>query len=199
MLDNKYTLEEKRPACVLVTQENDRYIERVEVSRQIDSETQDWRKYKDYVDFDYRSLRYENDPLANWIGRDRAIQYMGKEAIEKAESACIESLAKVKIKIDSAKNHPAYESMKRICDSDIQHYKADFTYHDCLQLAEHNKEDRFIWSVRSTGTRIYFKGFTDTSLYYDLKNSPETKYYFYDGKVLAMVDSANVGYKFNLL
>ena len=60
-----------------------------------------------------------------------------------------------------------------------------------------NKEDRFIWSVRSTGTRIYFAGFSDTSLYYDLKNSPETKYYFYDGLSLVFVDSANIGYKFS--
>jgi len=179
-------------ASVVIEQKNERYTQFLEVSATIDTDTKkletefrNGRKIK----FSYRLMRSLSDNLANWQGEDNAIRYFGKTAIDSAKRRIKSDFKKTLAIIDSAKNHPAWDAMDTIATDNIKHYKADFYYHDALQLAK-NANRAFLWIVRETGTRIMFSNseWNRETLNYDMKNNADSLVYFWSGYNLESVD-----------
>lgn len=123
----------------------------LEVNAEFNRDTLKIEKWRDEEHWSYRLMCNETDTLANWQSRDRAINLVGIEAIEKAEIQVKARLREIKRTLNLARQNPVYLTMKVFADDYIEHYKADFEYHDCLRLYNENPE-KFIWIVRKSGT-----------------------------------------------
>ncbi len=179
-------------ASVVIEQKNDRYTQFLEVSASIDTSTRkletEFRNARK-IKFSYRLMRSLSDNMANWQGEESAVRYFGKPAIDSAKRRIKAEFKNTLAMIDSAKNHPAWGKMDTIATDNIKHYKADFYYHDALQMAK-NENRVFLWIVRDTGTRIMFHTSTwnRETLAYDMKNNADSLVYFWDGRKLESID-----------
>ena len=197
MNDQNYSLTETRPACILITETITGYTTYVEVSKDIDSETCAFREYRGVQDVSYRLLMHPTDSLARWQGRSGAENYVSVESLDAALLECDASLERVKDSLVIGRTHPAYGIMANIAAEYIEHYKADFYYHDTLILAK-TKFVPFLWSVRSTGTRFYSDNADNQVLQYDLKNNADCVYYFYNGQTFSKcLDKCSVLHAYN--
>lgn len=126
--------------------------------------------FHDEEQWTYRLLRNVTDSLANWQGREQAIDYMGEDAITDAEKKVSINLRNLKKEVKLAQENPVWLQMKDIADSIIIHYKTDFYYHDALIL-HRNKPEKFLWFVRPTGSWLtyYQNNFARSVLNEELK------------------------------
>lgn len=160
--------------------------EYLEVNLEYSTATCKAEEYHGNKQWTYRLLRNPSDPLANWQGRERAIDLVGQEAIERAEKMVLRNLASLRKAIKESHLNPVWTMLKPIADDSIEHYKSDFTFHDALMLHE-LKPDRFIWMVRNTGTwtlTVQSKG-TRELINYALRKSGEVYqvFWFDHGKI----------------
>ena len=104
----------------------------------------------------YRLMMSINDSLARWESEERASWYVSIESLNAAKKLLKRNVKELKVKLNDALTNSAYIAMKDYADDIIKHYKADFTFHDAIQLADHSSNDRFIWIVRTCGSHLFY-------------------------------------------
>ena len=182
-------------------------FEYLEVSADIDHDTCQLKTvYNDStrIDWHYRLLRSESDSLANWQGPEDAERIISAEAIEDAQNMIIRAVKGIKRILASGRKHPAYHDMNIEFKRIVKHYKADFTYHDLLRLAELAKEDisaRFIWMIRESGTWIITEKGSDFARCIIESQLKEKNHvcFFYNGSDLNRVDFRDLASLYNAL
>jgi hypothetical protein len=137
------------------------------------------------TEFHYRLMGHEKDTLANWQGREQAINYTSQESIEKAEELLRKQVKHLRAVIRDGKLHPAYSAMLPHAKEIIKHYSDDFYFWDAIALARENPAF-FIWIVRTCGSQLYTSksAMVETCIkfYADKRNSDEREeFYFWDG------------------
>ena len=137
----------------------------------------------------YRLLRNENDNLANWQGRDQSTWYVSEASIIAAEKMLKSNLTKLKKDLKNGKLHPAYKLMEEYVGQIVNHYKADFFFHDTLRLANNDFSKKFIWIARECGTWLFYGRDTwSDTIIESLKKSNENHiFFFYNGSSLKEV------------
>jgi hypothetical protein len=204
-----YELINKKEIAVLiaVNRGNSQYypykpiIGYMEVNAEFEYESFKVKKFQENEQWSYRLMRNENDSLANWQGRDNAINIMGEDAIIAAEKQVRKNLRSLKNLISEAKLNPVWLNLKPIADSIIEHYKTDFYYHDCKIIHE-RQPDKFVWIVRKSGTwLILSQSVFNKSLIDDQSknNSEQRKFYYYNGTNLKQVNINNLCNVYNRL
>jgi hypothetical protein len=137
----------------------------------------------------YRLLRNESDSLANWQGRDQSAWYVSNDSIIAAEKMLKKNLSQLKKDLSEALTHPAYFNMSQVVNDMVNHYKADFFFHDALQLSKHDSSIKFIWIARDCGTWLFYsQNNWSNEIFNSLKKSNENRqFFFWDGKNLNTV------------
>jgi hypothetical protein len=140
-------------------------------------------------------MTYESDNLARWQSREYSFYYVSENAITAAEKMLKSNLTKLKKDLKNAVNHPAYSLMLEYVNQITKHYKADFNFHDALQLGTKDFNTQFIWMVRECGTWLFYGQDNWTNeVIKSLTNSNENRIvFFYDGSKLNNIslDQAN--------
>jgi hypothetical protein len=157
--------------------------EYLEVSCELDHDTLKIKSYHDIEDWSYRLATSENDNIANWQGRDNAINIMGENIILAAEKQVRKNILALRKTMKEAKLNPVWLTLKPIADRIIKHYQADFYYHDCKTFYE-SKPENFIWIVRECGTWLITNknDFNKNLIEDQQKSTSEYKeVYFYNG------------------
>ena len=128
------------------------YIEYMEISLD-DYELEKHNQYK----FSYRIKTSQNDSLARWTGRDRAVSYLYEENVRLAELMII-NMVEIKIPalIEKGKSTLAWKLISTEAEELNQplHFKRDLFYHDALTLGIFNLK-KFLWIIRDTGTWLF--------------------------------------------
>lgn len=158
-----------------------------EVSSEINHDTLKIEK------INYRLMRYENDTLANWQGREQSAWYVSEDSITAAEKMLKSNLTKLKKDLKNAKNHPVYSTMLEYLNQITKHYKNDFLFHDSLQLGTKDFNTKFVWIVRECGTWLFYgQDNWSTEIFNSLKKSNENRlFFFWDGNKLINVSLEN--------
>jgi hypothetical protein len=157
MKKNTIELTLKHDDTVIIKEETGQidYNSRMPIYNYFDVSCDFSRKNFKVTEFHYRLMRFENDSLANWQSRDNAIgyHYVSEKAIKAAEKMLKDHIKGLKSTLETGKVNPCYSAMIEIAKNKIVHYQDDFYYHDTLTIAN-NKPEKFLWFVRSTGTRL---------------------------------------------
>jgi len=150
---DKITITKRNDYTVLLTNQSRNYSgiynTLIEISK--DFNPADFLNGKLKKDFNYRLLRNESDPLANWQGRKQAESYTSETAIKKGINQINKQLRELKKEIAEARLNPTYLKLKPYADAKIKNYYTDFNFHDCIRLYR-EKPINFIWLIRETGS-----------------------------------------------
>jgi hypothetical protein len=168
-------------------------FEFLEVNANLDHETLKIESYREKEEWTYRLMMHENDPLANWQCKEHAINLIGLDAMTAAENQVKKNIQLIKKQIKEGRLNPVWLNLKSIVDSNVNHYKTDFYYHDCLILNNVNP-DKFIFMVRNTGTWLIYQKHDFNKAILDEEEKKikygksEHKIYYWNGKALKEID-----------
>jgi hypothetical protein len=137
----------------------------------------------------YRLMMNLNDNLARWHSEDGALNYVSIESLNDAKKLLRKNVRNLKVKLNDAKLNPAYVAMSEYAEEIIKHYKADFTFHDAIQLMDHSVNDKFVWIVRECGSHLFYNPSSWSNAIFDQqkKNSEKNLCFLWDGQRLINV------------
>jgi len=141
----------------------------------------------------YRLMTHEADNLARWQSREYSLYYVSEHAITAAEKMLKSNLTKLKKDLKNAVNHPAYSLMLEYVNEITKHYKADFLFHDSLQLGTKDFNTKFVWITRECGTWLFYgqDNWSDTIIESLKKSNENILVFYYDGSQLSNVSLEN--------
>jgi len=138
----------------------------------------------------YRLMSHESDNLARWQSREYSFYYVSENAITAAEKMLKSNLTKLKKDLKNAVNHPAYSLMLEYVNEITKHYKADFLFHDSLQLGTKDFNTKFVWITRECGTWLFYNqdNWSNTIIESLKKSNENNLVFYYDGSKLKGTD-----------
>jgi len=134
-----------RGASVVVEAKFDRWTSYLEVS------------HDQPCGYNYRRMRHETDPLADWVRLETAERDITAEGVRLAKDAIIVADNSMEEACRWFKYSQLYETMQAVVTETVKNYQDDFYLHDCTRLGmAHPFPEVLRWYVRESGTFLFF-------------------------------------------
>jgi hypothetical protein len=187
MKKQNFTLEIRGEDRILITENkgNSYYYPYEPINEYIEVSAVFDRKNFKVTEFSYRLLRNPQDSLANWQGREQAINYyVGESAIVAAEKMVQSHIKGLKKVLKDGKETELWQALKPIAERKLQYYQDDFFYHDAMNISSIQPKN-LIWMVRNSGTWfIYHKNdYNRAILDQEAKENQHEIYYWNNGSL----------------
>jgi hypothetical protein len=191
MKKQNFTLEIRGENRILITlnKGNSGYYPYEPINEYIEVSAEFDRKNFKVTEFSYRLLRNPQDNLANWQGREQAINYyVGETAILAAEKLLQSHIKGLKKVLAAGKSSELWQALKPIAERKLEYYKDDFFYHDAMNISSIQPKN-LIWMVRQSGTWfIYHKNDYNRAILDQEVKEKQHEIYYWNGSKLAQIN-----------